>query len=91
MERTMSKNPTQAHPAKTAEAQTPPKRQSRLPIDAIKKAITGTAMVVSEIAKKANVSERDVRLSIDAIRRKEGSNAVARTALRTFEYKGAKA
>lgn len=66
------------------------KRKSRLPLEFVNNALAGTKMVVADLAKKISeqskttVTERDVRLSIDALRRMHGPDYVKRDSLRTF-------
>jgi hypothetical protein len=57
-------------------------RQSRLPIEAVQKSMTGHELTVADMAKKHDISERDVRLSIDRLRKKNVN--VVRSKLKTF-------
>lgn len=62
-------------------------RQSRLPISAVRRVLTGAGKTVQQVAEKLNITDRDVRLSIDALRRQEGYDKVARVAPSTFAIK----
>jgi hypothetical protein len=70
--------------AATAAPSAAPKRNSRLPTEAVQKALKAKDRVVKDLADELKVPERDVRLAIDALRRK-GEN-ILRTAVKTFGY-----
>lgn len=81
----MSKNAKAAAPASPAPALTAVRRTSRLPVEAVLAALRGAGPVgltVPFMAESLQVAERDVRLSIDALRVKKF--AVVRSALKTF-------
>lgn len=81
-----SKNATPAQGSASAmkapEVPVAAKRISRIPVDAIREALTGHEVLVSTIAEKLKIGERDVRLGIDKLRK--GKITVVRTALKTF-------
>lgn len=86
---------------KTAQNVTPTGRvrTSRIPIDKIAHALTftaaqvaaGTGASVKAVAGKLKITERDVRLGIDAMRRQSGYDSVRRVGPGTFAIVGAKA
>ena len=80
----MSKSSTKATVSEAVAPAVAPKRTSRLPIASVQEALTGNQMLVKDVAEKLKITERDVRLSIDTLRRKYGPNAVVRSALKTF-------
>jgi hypothetical protein len=65
-------------------APTPKVSKSRLPVAAVAAALLGVELTVKAVAEKLKITERDVRLSIDTLRRKGGYKAVERTAPATF-------
>lgn len=70
------------HAKKVQEAPAPARRQSRIPVDAIKEALTGHEVLVEDLASKLKIPAMDVRHGIDKLRR--GGTEVKRVAMRTF-------
>lgn len=65
-----------------ADSAAPKRRESRIPITAIQEALTGHEVLVSDLANKLKIAERDVRLGIDRLRKSKIT--VVRSALKTF-------
>lgn len=54
-------------------------------VSPLKQALKGGEMTVAALAAKLKSPERDVRLTIDRIRSKEGRGAIIRSDLKTFK------
>lgn len=84
------KTPTPANDAKSemVAPEVKTKRASRLPVDALIVAMKSAGPTGSTVASLATalggIPERDVRISIDAYRRKNGYSAIVRPAPKTF-------
>lgn len=71
--------------AKTSkEDAAPAKRQSSLPLEAVRQAFSGTASTVQAVADKLKIKPKAVRSSIDALRRQNSKAYIERTAPQTF-------